>query len=144
MLNELSTVPQRIHELTKSAAHAGTRMVLARVKAFFLDVDHTEMVGGFPQYNIDGTEFSSEDFARCVKETRVAATEMVEELNLTNYQPTYGEDNKCISPPEFTPLALTPPRRKPTFAPDIDSSTLITEDAIFQKLSTIQWKPRNF
>jgi hypothetical protein len=68
---------------------------------------------------------------------------MVEDLNLVKYRPGYSEDNKHINPPEFKPLALTPHRRKQTFAPDVDPSAIITNDSTFQALSTIQWKPRD-
>ena len=43
------------------------------------------MVGRFPQFKVDGSEFSQEDFVRCVKETRMAATQLPEELDLTKY-----------------------------------------------------------
>ena len=81
-------------------------MVLARAKAFLLDMDPSEMVGEFPQFKLDGTNFSLEYFARCVKETRVAATLLVEEVDLAKYQAAYSEDNKGINPPEFKPLTL--------------------------------------
>ena len=85
MLNDLSTVPQWIQELKKSTARASTGMVLACEKAFLPEMDPCEMVGGFPQFKIDGSEFSQEDFACCVKDTRVGVTRMVEELDLSKY-----------------------------------------------------------
>lgn len=101
------------------------------------------MVGWFPQFKVDGAEFSQEDFVHYVKETRMAATQLSEELDLTKYQADYTEENKCINPPEFKPFVLTPPRRKQTFAPDVDLSVIITGDSTFQALSTIQWTPKD-
>lgn len=142
-LEELSTVPERITELVKSVARSGTGMVLAWAKAFFPYFDQHEIVGGFPQNNLEGDEFSDADFVRVVKETRVVATQMVEELDLRKYQPAYSEDNKRINPPEFKPFTLVPPRRKPNSAPDASSSSTISEDVLFKMLTDIPWKTKD-
>ena len=39
---------------------------------------------------------------------------------------------------------LIPPTRKQTFAPDIDPSTLIDDEAIFKALTGIDWSSPNF
>ena len=92
MLKDLSTVLW-IEEKVKSAAHSGTGMVLAQAKAFLTGMDPCEMVGGFPQRKIDA---SQDDFARCVKDTQVAVTQMVDELDLAKYQLGHDEGNKRI------------------------------------------------
>jgi hypothetical protein len=143
MLNELSIVSQWIQELVKSVARARIGMVLAHAKAFLPKMDRSEMVGGFPQFKVDVTKFSPEDFVRCVKETQVAATQMVDELDLSKYLAGYTEENKRINLPEFKPLTQTPPRRKQTFTPDVDPSAILTNDSTFQALSTIHWMPRD-
>lgn len=82
VLKQLSTMPGQIEELKKSAARAGAMISLSRVKAYVPDMDPSEMTGGFPEFNTDGSEFSSADYARCLKETRVLASQLVEELDL--------------------------------------------------------------
>ena len=68
---------------------------------------------------------------RFVKETRVLADQLSEELELPKYQAAYMEENKCANLPEFKPFVLTPPCRKQTFAPDVDQSIIIHEDSTF-------------
>ena len=56
---------------------------------------------------------------------------MLEELHLSKYQASYSEENNRINPPEFKPLVLAPPRRKQTFAPEVNPSTIITNELTF-------------
>jgi hypothetical protein len=85
VLKQLSTIPSQIEELKKTAARAGAMLSLSRVKAYVPDMDPSEMVGGFPEFNSDGSEFSSADYTWCMKETRVLASQLVEELDLKRY-----------------------------------------------------------
>ena len=39
---------------------------------------------------------------------------------------------------------LTPPIRKHTYAPDVDPSTLISDEAVFRALTGIDWSTTNF
>ena len=39
---------------------------------------------------------------------------------------------------------LTPPIRKHTYAPDVDPSTLISDEAIFRSLTGINWATTDF
>ena len=41
-------------------------------------------------------------------------------------------------------MDLIPPTRKHTFAPDIDPSTLIDDEAVFKALTGIDWSSPNF
>ena len=61
VLKQLSTIPGQIEELKKSAARADAMMSLSRAKAYVLDMDLSKMTGGFPEFNTDGSEFSSVD-----------------------------------------------------------------------------------
>jgi hypothetical protein len=74
VLKQLSTIPGQIEELKKSAARAGAMLSLSRAKAYVPDMDPSEMAGGFLEFNTDGSEFSSADYTRCMKETRVLAS----------------------------------------------------------------------
>ena len=125
VLKQLSTIPGQIEELKKSAARAGAMLSLSRAKAYVLDMDPTEITSGFPEFNTDGSEFTTEEYTWCAKETRVLASQLVEELNLKKYQPVYNEENVCVTPPSYTPIDLTPARRKHIFAPDVDPSIIM-------------------
>jgi hypothetical protein len=73
-----------------------------------------------------------------MRETRVVATKIVDELDLSIYQPAYDKDNRCVKP-----LVLTTPRCKSNSASDVSSSFIISQDGPFEKLTEIQWKARD-
>ena len=50
--------------------------------------------------------------------------------------------HRRINPPDYQLFELIPPCSKTSFAPDVDPSGIITDDSVFQKLSTVQWVPR--
>ena len=56
----------------------------------------------------------------------------------------YDADNKKVKAPIHESQDLTPPIRKHTFAPDIDPSTLISDEALFNALTGINWATSNF
>lgn len=89
VLKQLSTIPKQIEELKRSAARMGAMMALSRAKAYVPDMDPFEMAGGFPEFNMDGSQFTSKDYARCMKETHVLASQLVEDLDLKKYQAAY-------------------------------------------------------
>ena len=47
-------------------------------------------------------------------------------------------ENERIEPPNHELVALTH-MRKPSFAPEVDPSSLISADALFEALRSIQW-----
>ena len=49
-----------------------------------------------------------------------------------------------MSAPVHQPTDLIPPIRKHTFAPDIDPSNLIDDEAVFRALTGINWATPNF
>ena len=51
---------------------------LSHAKAYLPEMDPSEMFGGSPEFNIDGSQFSATDYACCVKETHVLASQLVE------------------------------------------------------------------
>ena len=72
------------------------------------------------------------------------ASKLAEDTNLTHYQPAYDADNKKVKAPIHEFNDLTPPIRKHTFAPDIDPSTLISDEAVFKALTGINWATSDF
>jgi hypothetical protein len=65
------------------------------------------------------------------------ASRLVEELNLKKYQAAYDQDNTLVRPPTLETFHLTPQQRKHIFAPDVDPSPIMHDDAIFQELTSI-------
>ena len=49
-----------------------------------------------------------------------------------------------MSAPVHQPTDLIPPIRKHTFAPDIDPSNLIDDEAVFRALTSINWATPDF
>ena len=83
--------------------------------AYAPELKPEEITGGFPEYKDDGSEFIEEDYHRCVKESRLVATQLGASLDLSKYQATYDENNKRVTPPSYEITVLTPHRRKHLF-----------------------------
>lgn len=138
MLKELSMVPEWIKELKKSACRQGALTALARAKAYFPELVPAQIVSGFPEFNVDGTPFEQKDFLHCIKENRVAATQLAEEAELKKFQATYTEAGKCVGPPTPQPFELNLPSKQ-VFAPGINSSTVMQKESVSEALDGIQW-----
>ena len=95
------------------------------------------MAGGFSEYNDDGSVFSKADFAKCVKEMQPLACQLAQELDMKKYQSAYDSENTRIKAPSFDVVDLTPQMPKHIFAYDIDPSSIINDEAIFEALSGI-------
>ena len=94
VIERLSTLPKQIDELKRSAARKGTMAALSRSLAFAPELTAEEMMDGFPSKKDDGSEFTEADYAKCMKASRVLASTLVNEIDLTLYQAAYGEDSK--------------------------------------------------
>ena len=103
-------------------------------------MEPAELIGGFPAKNLDDMPFSDADYAKVVRETRVAATKIASEIDFSIYQATYDDENKRIRPPTFTSIKLTAPRCKPS---ETGSSSAVEDDSLFKRLSKIQWKAKD-
>ena len=101
------------------------------------ELDPAQIVGRYSEFNVDDTPLTEKDFRCCLKETQVAATAIAEEADLSRYQAGYTEDNERIELPNFQPVALTR-ARKQSFAPEVDPSSVISADAMFEALRSIQ------
>ena len=78
-----------------------------------------------------------------MREMRPVVCKLIEELNLKHYMPTYDDQSNKIKPPTHEVMNLVPARRKHLFAPDLDSSPIINDEAIFEALTGIDWTSRN-
>ena len=72
------------------------------------------------------------------------ASKLAEETNLSKYHPVYETTNSKVKAPVHESMDLIPPTRKHNFAPDIDPSTLIDDEAIFKALTGIDLSSPNF
>lgn len=87
MLNQLSTIARWVQEFGRSAARLGANLALARAKAYLPALDVGAVDGEFPEYKIDSSEFSHEDYVNCMMKTCQVSTVIVDKLDLARYQP---------------------------------------------------------
>ena len=57
---------------------------------------------------------------------------------------SYDDKNRRVAAPILEAQNLIPPIRKHTYAPDVEPSELISEDAVFQALTQIDWTTVDF
>ena len=75
---------------------------------------------------------------------RPIARKLAEDTDLSHFQPVYDVEGK-IQPASIHDVEnLVPPIRKHTYAPNIDPSNLIHEEAVFQALTEIDWSTVDF
>ena len=72
------------------------------------------------------------------------ASKLAEDTDLSHYQAVYDVDNKKVKAPIHESKDLTPPIHKHTFAPNIEPSTLISDEVVFKALTRINWATSNF
>ena len=137
-------LPARIEELKRSAARAGALTTLTRAKAWVPDLDPTNVAKGYPSLKEDGSEFCTEDLRAINREVRPLACQLAEEADLSFYQVGYDTNNKRVAAPTPEAPNLIPPIRKHTYAPDIEPSTLISDEAVFRALTGIDWTTIDF
>ena len=138
----LSTLPKQIGELKRSAARQGAMAALGRCLAFAPELSAVEMMDGFPSKKVDGSDFMEVDYARCMKDSRVLASSLASELDMSIYQAAYDAENKRMRGPTFESRSLTPARRKQLFASDLDPSPFF-DQAQFEALTHYNWDVDN-
>ena len=143
-LARLSMTPAQIEEVKRSAARAGALTALTRAKAWVPDLDPTDVAKGYPSLKEDGSEFCTKDLRAINREVRPLAYQLAEEADLSFYQASYDTNNKRVAAPTPEAQNLTPPIRKHTYAPDIEPSTLISHETVFQALTGIHWTTVDF
>ena len=143
-LEKLGMLPARIVELKRAAARAGALTALIRAKAWIPDLEAEDIIKGYPGVKEDGSNFDNDDLRRLTKQMRPAASKLAEDTDLSHFQPFYDAEGKR-QPAEIHEVEeLVPPIRKHTYAPDINPSDLIHEEAVFQALTGIDWSTADF
>ena len=119
-------------------------LALTRAKAWIADLDPVDIAKGFPSEQENGAEFDNEALKAVTREMRPLASQLAEEANLIVHRSFYYANNKRIDTviPEVQNLIL--PIRKHTYAPDVDPTELISEEAVFQALTRIDWTTNDF
>ena len=75
---------------------------------------------------------------------RPAASKLAKDIDLSHFQPFYDAEGKRQPAEIYEVEELVPPIRKHTYAPDINRSNLIHEEAVFQALTGIDWSTTDF
>ena len=137
-------MPAQIEEVKRSAARAGALLALTRAKAWIADLDPVDIAKGFPSEQENGAVFDNDALKRVTREMRPLASQLAEEANLTVHRSFYDADNKRVEAVIPEVQNLIPPIRKHTYAPDVDPTDLISEEAVFQALTRIDWTTADF
>ena len=137
-------LPAWLDELKRSAARSGALTALIRAKAWIPDLEPADIGQGYPSVKEDGTNFNNDDLRRLTKEMRPITSKLANDIDLSHYQPVYDVEGKRHPAPIHEIEDLVPPIRKHTYAPDIDPSNLIHEEAVFQALTGMDWSTPDF
>ena len=143
-LAKLSMTLAQIEEVKRFAAKAGALSALTRAKAWIADLDPIDIAKGYPGEQQDMSAFDNEALKTLTKEMRALASQLAEEVDLSIHQSSYDADNKRVDAAVKEVQNLIPPIRKHTYAPDVEPSNLISEEAVFQALTRIDWDTIDF
>ena len=75
---------------------------------------------------------------------RPLSSQLAAEANLIVHRSFYDERNQWVDTTVTEAQNLIPPIRKHTYAPDVEPSNLISEEAVFQALTRIDWTTIDF
>ena len=143
-LEKLAMLPARIAELKRAAARSRALTALIRAKAWIPELEVDDIIKGYPGVKEDGSNFDNDDLRRLTKQMRPVASKLADETDLSHFQSVYDAEGKR-QPTEIHEVEeLVPPIRKHTYAPDINPSNLIHEEAVFQALTGIDWSMVDF
>ena len=78
------------------------------------------------------------------KEMRPVASQLADEVNLTSHRSFYDANNHRVDTAVKEVQNLILPIRKHTYAPDVEPPNLISEEAVFQALTRIDWTTIDF
>ena len=141
---KLLMLPARLDELKRSAARSGAPTALIQAKPWIPDLESSDIGRGYPGVKEDGSVFSNDDLRWLTRKMHPLASKLAEETNLSHYQPIYDCDQKRYPAPTHDVEDLIPPIYKHTYAPDVDPSNLISDEAVFQALTGIDWATIDF
>ena len=128
-LAKLFVTPVQIEEMNRSAARADALLALTRAKAWIADLDPADIAKGFPSEQENGAEFDNDALKAVTREMRPLASQLAEESNLTVHRSFYDANNKRVETVVPEVQNLIPP---------------ISEEAIFQALTRIDWTTTDF
>ena len=131
--------PAQLEEVKRSAARAGALSALTRAKAWISDLDPEDIGNGYPSQKEDGTDFDTDALRALTKEMSPLESNLAKETDLSFHRSIFGADNKRIDASVYEVQNLMPTIRKHTYAPDVEPSNLICDEAIFRALSGIDW-----
>ena len=137
-------LPARLDELKRLAGRSGALTALIWAKAWIPDLETSDMGNSYPGVKEDGSEFNNEDLRRLTREMRPIASKLAEETDLSHNLPVYDSDHKRLPAPTHDVEDLILPIRKHTYAPDVDPSNLISDEAVFQALTRTDWATIDF
>ena len=136
--------PAQLQEVKRSAARVGALSALTRAKAWIADLDPEDIANGYPSQKEDGSEFDNDALKALTKEMRPLASRLAEETDLSFHRSIYDADNRRIDASVYEAQNLILPIYKHTYAPDIEPSDLISDEAIFRAFSRIDWATIDF
>ena len=119
-------------------------LALTQAKAWIADLDPIDIAKGFPGEQENGAEFDNEALKNGTREMHPLASQLAEEANFTVHRSFYDANNKRIEAVIPEVQNLVPPIRKHTYASDVDLAELISEEAVFQALTRIDWTTIDF
>ena len=67
-------------------------------------------MGGFPEYNLDGSKFDGPSFQKIDRETRHAASTICSTIRLDSFQPAFDVRNKRVVDEDPEPFIVDVPR----------------------------------
>lgn len=143
-LASLNMTPTQIEEVKRSAAMAGALLALTRAKAWISDLDPVDIAKGFPDEQADGSAFDKDTLKALTKEMCPLSSQLAVEANLAVHRSFYDEENHRVDTTVTEIQNIIPPIRKHTYAPDVDPSDLIGDEAVFQALTRIDWTTLDF
>lgn len=143
-LVKLSMTPAQIEEVKRSAARDGALSALTQAKAWIDDLDPEDIGQGYPSQQEDGSEFDSAALKALTKEMRPLASKLAEEVDLSVHRSSYDTDKKRVDAAMKEAQNLIPPIHKHTYAPGVESSNLISDEAVFRAITGIDWATIDF
>ena len=88
-----------------------------------------DVARGYPTVKEDGSLFEQDDFIACVRGVRPQATVLGDQTNVDKCQPCFYLENKKMATSSYNVTDLIPPVHLHTFAPEIDPTGLIDDEA---------------
>ena len=107
-------------------------------------MDPVDIAKGFPDEQADGSAFDNEALKTLTKEMHTFASQLAEEVDLSVHRSSYDADNKRVDAAVKEVQNLIPTICKHTYAPDVELSNLISDEAVFQALTGIDWATIDF